>query len=136
MSANFVKLGYRPDFNTQSIILTKKFAKSASIVGSKDYNTLCRIRKDYPDFKVVVREITKKEGKKNTHKNLTYQAMKVYIETTITEAEAQAKALTELDNAKILGKGQTCGAYLFVRDWFLKQYPNYYITANAEEMLA
>ena len=136
MSANFVKLGYRPDFNTQSIILTKKFAKSASIVGSKDYNTLCRIRKDYPDFKVVVREITKKEGKKNTHKNLTYQAMKVYIETTITEAEAQAKALTELDNAKILGKGQTCGAYLFVRDWFLKQYPNYYIIANAEEMPA
>ena len=136
MNKNFTTLGYRPDFETESIILTKKFAKSASIVGSKDYNTLCRIRKDYPDFKVVVREITKKEGKKNTHKNLTYQAMKVYIETTITEAEAQAKALTELDNAKILGKGQTCGAYLFVRDWFLKQYPNYYITANAEEMLA
>ena len=66
---------------------------------------------------------------------VAYQAMKVYIETTITEAEAQAKALTELTNAQMLGKGQTCGAYLFVRDWFLKKYPNYY-TAVAEEMPA
>ena len=135
MNKNFTTLGYRPDFDTMTIILTKKFAKSASIVGSNDYNTLCRIRKDYPDYKVVVREIAKKEGKKNTHKNLTYKAMKVFIENTITEAEAQAKALTELANAQILGKGQTCGAYLFVRDWFLKKYPNYYAT-GAEEVTA
>ena len=47
MNKNFTTLGYRPDFETESIILTKKFAKSASIVGSKDYNTLCRLRKDY-----------------------------------------------------------------------------------------
>ena len=40
---------YEIDFINSKIILTKKFAKSASIVGSKDYNTLCRIRKDY-DF--------------------------------------------------------------------------------------
>ena len=128
MNKNFTTLGYRPDFTTMTIILTKKFAKSASIVGSKDYNTLCRIRKDYPDFKVVVREIAKKEGKKNTHKNLTYKAMKAYIETTITDAEEQKKALAEFDNVQVLGKGQTCGAYLFVRDWFLNKYPNYYIT--------
>ena len=70
MNKNFTTLGYRPDFDTMTIILTKKFAKSASLVGSKDYNTLCRLRKDYPDYKVVVREIAKKEGKKNTHKNL------------------------------------------------------------------
>ena len=57
---------------------------------------------------------------------------KVFIEKTITEAEAQAKALTELTNAHILGKGQTCGAYLFVRDWFLKKYPNYYATGTEE----
>lgn len=136
MSANFTTLGYRPNHENQSIILTKKFAKSASIVGSKDYNTLCRLRKDYPDYKVVVREIAKKEGKSNTHKNLTYEAMKVFIETTISDIEAQKKALTELNNAKILGKGQTCGAYLFVRDWFLKKYPNYYPTAGTEEMTA
>ena len=83
MNKNFTTLGYRPDFDTMTIILTKKFAKSASIVGSKDYKNLCRIRKDYPDYKVVVREIAKNEGKKNTHKNLTYPAMKAYIETTM-----------------------------------------------------
>ncbi len=126
MNKNFVTVGYRPDFDTQTIILTKKFAKSASIVGSKDYTTLCRLRKDYPDYKVVVREIAKKEGKKNTHKNLTYQAMKAYIETTIADKEVQKKALVEFENMKVLGKGQTCGAYLFVRDWFLKKYPNYH----------
>ena len=67
MNKNFVSLGYRPDFTTMTITLTKKFAKSASIVGSKDYMTLCQLRKDYPDYKVVVREIAKKEDKKNTH---------------------------------------------------------------------
>lgn len=83
MNKNFTTLGYRPDFDTMTIILTKKFAKSASLVGSKDYNTLCRLRKDYPDYKVVVREIAKKEGKKNTHKNLTYKAMGAYISTLL-----------------------------------------------------
>ena len=126
MNKNFTTLGYRPDFDTMSIILTKKFAKSASIVGSKDYNTLCRIRKDYPDYKVVVREIAKKEGKKNTHKNLTYKAMGAYIDTTIADDEAKKKALAEFENVKVLGKGQTCGAYLYVRDWFLKKYPKYH----------
>jgi len=134
MKTNFVTRGYRADFPTETIVLTKKFAKTASIVGSKDYNTLCRLRKDYPGFKVVVREIAKKEDKANTHKNLTYQAMKVYIETTITEAEAQAKALTEFANVKVLGKGQTCGAYLFVRDWFLNKYPNYYGSVETAEV--
>ena len=51
MNKNFTTLGYRPDFDTMTIILTKKFAKSASLVGSKDYNTLCRLRRDYPDYK-------------------------------------------------------------------------------------
>ena len=91
MNKNFTTLGYRPDFDTMTIILTKKFAKSASLVGSKDYNTLCRLRKDYPDYKVVVREIAKKEGKKNTHKNLTYKAMGAYIDTTIADDEAKKK---------------------------------------------
>lgn len=135
MNKNFVECGYRPDHENQSIILTKKFAKSAAIVGSKDYNILCRLRKDFPDYKIVVREIAKKEGKKNTHKNLTYPAMKAYIETTIADDEAKKKALAEFESMKVLGKGQTCGAYLFVRDWFLKKYPNYY-TAGAEEMSA
>ena len=95
MSANINTLGYRPDFDTQSIILTKKFAKSASVVGSKDYNTLCRLRRDYPDYKVVVREIAKKEGKKNTHKNLTYLNNLIYLYTV------------GLDNPQILASSLT-----------------------------
>lgn len=54
------------------------------------------------------------------------EVMGAYIDTTIADDEAKKKALAEFENVKVLGKGQTCGAYLYVRDWFLKKYPKYH----------
>lgn len=122
---SFVALGYRFDHDNSTIVLTKKFAKAAGVVGSKEYNTLRKLRKDAPDYTVAVREIHRKEGKTNTHKNLTYKAMENHITLTIADQEQRETALRDLKAIQTLGKGQPCGAYLFVCDWFLKQYPNY-----------
>lgn len=101
MNKNFLSLGYRTDFNAQTIILTKKFAKSASVVGSKDYTILCRLRKDYPDYSIVVREIAKKEGKVNPNRNLTYDHMR---ETITVKHGKESKELAALETVIVESK--------------------------------
>lgn len=120
MNTNFTTVGYRPDFNTQTIILTKKFAKTASIVGSKDYTTLCRIRQDYPDYKVIVREIAKKEGKANPNRNLTFKNMRNHIINIHGENSEEVK---EFNHTMECSKIQT-GRYAYVKKWFLSKYPD------------
>lgn len=65
---------YEIDFINSKIILTKKFAKAASILNSPEYTALIQIRRENPDFTIELREIKKKEGKKS-YRNLTYEHM-------------------------------------------------------------
>lgn len=41
------------NFHSNSIEMTKKFAKAASRFGSDEYKALQEARKDYPTFKIV-----------------------------------------------------------------------------------
>ena len=56
------------------VILTKQFAKSASILNTPEYMTLLELRRNHPDYTFELREIRKKEGKKS-YRNLTYEHM-------------------------------------------------------------
>ena len=71
---------YEIDFINSKIILTKKFAKAASILNTPEYTALIQIRRENPDFTIELREIKKKEGKKS-YRNLTYEHMEAYIIT-------------------------------------------------------
>ena len=62
------------------VILTKQFAKSASILNTPEYMTLLELRRNHPDYTFELREIRKKEGKKS-YRNLTYEHMEDYIIT-------------------------------------------------------
>ena len=94
------------EYDITQIEDVKPFQIKHFLLLKQEEGTLCRLRKDYPDYKVVVREIAKKEGKKNTHKNLTYKAMGAYIDTTIADDEAKKKALAEFENVNVLGKAR------------------------------
>lgn len=120
MNKGFAQIGYRHDHENHAIVLTKKFSKTSSVVGSKDYNTLCRLRKDYPDYHIVVREIAKKEGKSNPNRNLTYDNMR---ETIITK---YGKDSDELNAFEIVIKESKIhpAPYIHVKAWFLNAYPN------------
>ena len=120
MNKGFAQIGYRHDHNAQTIVLTKKFSKTSSIVGSKDYNTLCRLRKDYPDYSVVVREIAKKEGKSNPNRNLTYQHMRETIIRKYGDGSAELKAFEVV----IMESKIQPAPYIHVKAWFLNQYPD------------
>ena len=108
---------YEIDFINSKIILTKKFAKAASILNTPEYTALIQIRRENPDFTIELREIKKKEGKKS-YRNLTYERMEEYI---IAREGKDSDALKEFEKVKMLSQVQA-GPYAYVKSWFLKKY--------------
>ena len=108
---------YEIDFINAKIILTKKFAKAASILNTPEYTTLMQMRRENPDFTIELREIKKKEGKKS-YRNLTYEHMEAYI---ITREGKDSATYKEYLNVKKLAQIQA-GPYAYVKSWFLKKY--------------
>ena len=110
--------GYEINYIENTIIVTKSFLKKAGTIGSKEYNELAQVRRDYPDFTVKQREITKKQGKK-TYGKLTYKVMAEFIEAQ--EEEKAPAILAEFERVQQLSKIQA-GSYAFVKTWFLNRY--------------
>ena len=108
---------YEIDFINAKIILTKKFAKAASILNTPEYTNLMQMRRENPDFTIELREIKKKEGKKS-YRNLTYEHMEDYI---ITREGKDSATYKEFLNVKKLSQIQA-GPYAYVKSWFLKKY--------------
>lgn len=111
---------YKVDVVAETITLTKKFAKAAGVLGTREFNTFKQLRADYPDYTVQVREIAKKENK-TSYANLTYAFMKNFISTVEGEASENIGNLAKVIE---LSKGQP-GHYAYVKTWFLERYPNY-----------
>ena len=91
--------GYEINYIENTITVTKKFLKEAGIIGSAAYTELARVRKDLPDFQIVQREITKKQGKKSYGK-LTYKVMGEFIEAQ--EEENASVVLAEFQRVQQL----------------------------------
>ena len=60
------------------IVISKPFAKKAYSFGTPEYEMLQAVRRDYPEFKVVLREI-KKNTNVDHYKGLNYEYMKWYM---------------------------------------------------------
>ena len=60
------------------IVISKSFAKKAYSFGTPEYEMLQAVRRDYPGFAVVLREINKKTDTEH-YKGLSYEYMKWYI---------------------------------------------------------
>ena len=109
-------LGYEIDYIEEKIIVSKKFLKEASTINTAAYTELTQIRKDYPEFAIVPRAITKKENKM-TYGKLTYEKMREYIETKADKEQV----LVEFEQVQKLAKFQKA-QYVFVKKWFLGLY--------------
>ena len=119
---------YSIDFFTSTIIITKKFYKAASVLNSPEYKEMMQLRRDNPDFTIVLREIKKKENKKS-YRNLNYKNMRTFIENYETDDDVRADRIKEFEKVKDLSKVQS-GPYAYVKTWFLKMYGEAY---NPEE---
>ena len=110
---------YSVNHMTRSIILTRNFAKEASIPGTDEYRTFLNLRRDNPEYEVIQRTITKKEGKR---KPPSYKQMKKYI--SCVENSDYYMARFEAMRAEAASKN---GSYARVLKWFRQTFPNFYV---------
>lgn len=101
-----------------TIEMTNKANKAIQNIGSEEYLEFVQLRKDFPDFRVVVKSIKKKTGKKS-YKGLSIEEMKRFVAT-------KGKAEAELfDKVITLAKTKN-GSYALIKKWFLKNYKDEY----------
>ena len=104
-----------------TIEVTKSFAQKASRVGSPEYYELLEVRHNFPKFKVVVNQTKSKDS----FKGLTYEYMKMYIQTHDDENGSNMAVFMELR-----GKSEEADdaqadsmSYGEIKMWFLDTYP-------------
>ena len=104
------------------IEMNKTFAKMVENPFSEEYAFLQKIRRDYPEYKVTIREI-KKTPNKETYAGLTYQYMKDYI-ILHTAPEDEAEAMAEFNELVLISKCHSKALrYPAIKKWFLAKYP-------------
>ena len=104
------------------IEMNKTFAKMVENPFSEEYAFLQKIRRDYPEYKVTVREI-KKNPNKETYAGLTYEYMKDYIILHTSKEEEEA-AMAEFNELVLISKCHSKALrYPTIKKWFLSKYP-------------
>lgn len=121
--------GYEINLTDGEIIITRKFSKSAGIVGSDEYNTLLILRKDFPDFNIVMKSIEKKENKVS-YSGLSVTKMKAAI-SYITRDE---EAVNLFERYIEVYKGQK-GKYATLKKLFLDKYKEKYNALSSADMV-
>ena len=114
MKTNVLKI----DFMTSTLIMDRTFAKSASIVGSQEYQLLQNARQDYPTFTVSMRAI-KRNPNKESYRGLTY----VYMEKYIAEHDDENQSIMkEYLSMRVIANCHSV-RYPTIKKWFLETYP-------------
>ena len=108
--------------NSRTIEVSKSFDKAASRFGTREYEAMQQVRKDYPSFTVVVKTV---RNKADHFKGLTYDFMEKYITSHDDDAKSIMKAFKDLrgqsDEAKLFGAEAL--SYGEIKAWFFKTYP-------------
>lgn len=106
----------------RTIVMDKTFAKFAENTRSEEYAHLQLIRKDYPTYEVVLRQI-KRNPDKESYAGLTYDYMRDYIILHSTKEEELA-AVAEFDELLLISRCHSKGKrYPAIKAWFLEKYP-------------
>ena len=106
----------------KTIVMDRTFAKLAADTRSEEYAHLQQIRRDYPTYTVVQRQI-RRSNTKVTYAGLNYEYMKAYIETHGTKEEIE-KNLAEFNEMTLISKCHNKPyRYPVIKSWFLKQFP-------------
>lgn len=121
---------YKLDFVSNVITITADFAKAMNDPNSKEYKTIAKIRRDFPEMEIVRKthktptKYRTKDGKTfncNQFKNLTYENMETFMMGLTNGEEYLNEYLFLRNHASDI---QTNG-YTLVRRWFVKQFPDY-----------
>lgn len=103
------------DFDKRVIIITKEFAKRASIIDTPEFNRLSDLCRGYPNFKVITRT-AKKSTTRPSMKGLTKDFMEKHIKT-LHNADWNLYL-----RQKEISEAFKC-PHMYMRKWFTKRYP-------------
>lgn len=108
----------RISHENNTIVITKAFAKKASVYGSDAYDELRKIKLDNPDYKVEVRTVSKTTSATN---KITLATMENYIAKHDTTGEIM-KQFNALRNEE-LGENLHKTTFFQIKKWFFETYP-------------
>lgn len=108
--------------NTRTIEVSKSFDKAASRFGTREYEAMQQVRKDYPTFTIVVKTV---RTKADHFKGLTYDFMEKYIASHDDDAKSRMKAFNDLrgKSEEAVLFGAEALSYGEIKAWFFKNYP-------------
>lgn len=102
----------------RTIVMDRTFAKFADNTMSPEYAHLQQVRRDYPTYTVVQRQI-KKNAKQEHYHGLTYAYMEDYI-----ASHGNADDRRTYDEMKLISKWHSKGfRYPTFKAWFLERFP-------------
>ena len=104
---------------TKSIVITKEFAKHASIYNSPEYKELLDIKNDFNDYQIVVRSAPKRKRGIN---DISLADMEAYIKKHDDEKESIMTAFKSMVNEKA-GENLKRTSFFAIKKWFFDQYP-------------
>ena len=111
--------GYKILFDTNTVIMNKKFAAAASKYGTRENKLLKDIRTDFPGMTEVIVSGRECDSAKPNHR-LTYENMEKYIGVHENAAE-----LLEVYRTVKAASVALASPYKYVCDWFKVQFPDY-----------
>ena len=104
------------------IVMDRTFAKKAENTMSAEYAHLQSVRRDYPNYVVIRREI-KPNPNKECWKGLTYEYMENYIIGHEGD-DTRDLVLKEFAEKRLISECHSkCHRYPVIKKWFLAKYP-------------
>ena len=120
MATNFEN-AVRINRSSRTIEVTKSFDKAASRFGTREYEAMQQVRKDYPDFTIVVKTV---RSKADHFAGLTYDFMEKYIASHENADENMAMFMDHRAKSdEALAFGAEALSYGEIKAWFFKTYP-------------
>ena len=107
------------NFTANTITISKSFADAASNPNSVECEKLSKLQAAYPGMRIV-NKTHRFPSKANVNKGLTYERLERYINLY----ENAAELIDKYKAVKEIAATQK-SPYKFIRDWFMKQFPDY-----------
>jgi len=110
--------GYKMNFATKTLTITKAFGEKASLPNTEEANIIQNMRNLLPDLKIAYK--TQYRSKPHPYKGLSYSRMEKYINCH----ENANELLVAFKGIKEVAKAQSY-PHNYVCKWFLTQFPDY-----------
>lgn len=107
----------RINHNERTIVITKKYAKLASVYDSTEYRQLEEIKKVYPNYQVIVREVSKKSS---VSSRLTLRTMENYIKMHDDDGKIMEEFKKMRDEKS--GENLEKTSFFKIKKWFFAKY--------------